>query len=314
MLSIKKNQLYLISILITFVFLNYFLVIGNFLLFDKEKLNYNPIDYNVHESNGDNGTDKIQTSYINSSTEMFSVFEEHNFNINSFLDDSFGNMVIFSSLPDDFLKIEPVSVRKDLFIKVILPIIFIENEKILKERKKILEWWTEMDGELIAKEFWPDWLLLVCKEYSYDGNNVGNLLMRVDIVPISMALAQSAIESGWGTSRYAREGNAIFGQYTYNKELGLLPKERPKDKNHLIRKFNDISQSVNSYIKNLNTHQAYKKFREFRKKMRMEGEVIDGSFLLETMVNYSERKEDYIKDVKEMIFKNNFQKFDKVYK
>ena len=81
MLSIKKNQLYLISILITFVFLNYFLVIGNFLLFDKEKLNYNPIDYNVHESNGDNGTDKIQTSYINSSTEMLSVFEEHNFNI-----------------------------------------------------------------------------------------------------------------------------------------------------------------------------------------------------------------------------------------
>lgn len=311
--SIKKNQLYILLLLGSFILLHYVIILGKYFFFDNEKVLYNPIDYNVHKSEKLEISDDLEASYVNSSSEMFNVFKTHNFSVKTFLDDSYSNMIVFSSLPDDFLNITPVSARKDLFIKVLLPIVFLENENILKKRKKILQWWTEMDGEIVGKEFWPDWLLEICKEYSFEEENVGNLLMRVDIIPISMALSQAAIESGWGSSRYAREGNAIFGQYTFDTSVGLIPKERESDKKHLIRKFNNLSDSVISYIKNLNTHDAYNSFREQRKKLRMDGDILDGVILSETLTNYSERKDEYIKDVKEIIMKNNFKKFDKVY-
>ena len=125
--------------------------------------------------------------------------------------------------------------RKKLFTNTLVPIIFIENQKILNDRKKILDWLNEMEGESISKEFWPQWLLDLSKKYDYKESNLGNLLMRVDIVPISLALGQAAIESGWGTSRYAREGNAIFGQYTFDKNQGLKPNRREKDKDFFGR-------------------------------------------------------------------------------
>ena len=211
------------------------------------------------------------------------------------------------------MTVEPASARKELFVKTILPIIFFENEKVLEERNKILEWWTATEGELIKRDYWPDWLENISTKYSYEGENIGDLLMSVDIIPISLAVSQAAIESGWGTSRYAREGNAVFGQYTYKKDLGILPKERPEEENFLIRKFQTISDSTASYIKNLNTHDAYKGFRENRKKIRMNGEKISGISLVKYLVNYSERKEDYIKDIEQMIQDNDFQDFDNIY-
>ena len=306
----KKNS-YVILTIIFFVLINYAVVITKNIFFEKEK--YNPINYDILESNNKSINEKQGSEFISSAEEMFKIFEEQNFSRDSFLNNTYDSLIVFSSLPDDFMTVEPVSARKELFVKTILPIIFFENEKVLEERNKILEWWTATEGELIKRDYWPDWLENISTKYSYEGENIGDLLMSVDIIPISLAVSQAAIESGWGTSRYAREGNAVFGQYTYKKDLGIIPKERPEEENFLIRKFQTISDSTASYIKNLNTHDAYKSFRENRKKIRMNGEKISGMSLVKYLVNYSERKEDYIKDIEQMIQDNDFQDFDNIY-
>ena len=111
-------------------------------------------------------------------------------------------------------------------------------------------------------------------------------------------MAQAAIESGWGTSRYLREGNAIFGQYTFDKNKGMVPSQRDKGKEFLVRKFSNLSDATRSYIKNLNTHPAYDKFRQERRNMRMSGELLSGKQLANYLTSYSERRGEYIKDQK----------------
>ena len=314
MASESKSNFYIFSFLIFLMLSNYLIVFGKYLFFDKNADDSVPINYEIFGSkNIEDNMTEIESDSINLSNEMFEIFENYNFSIDSFLDRSYQNIVVFSALPEDFLDIESVKLKKDLFIKTILPIVFLENEKVLEERNKILQWWTETEGGEIDKDFWPEWLKSIVEKYSFDGENIGNLLMSVDIVPISLALSQAAIESGWGTSRYARDGNAIFGQYTYDEEVGLLPKERSDGKKYLIRKFSNISESTASYIKNLNTHSAYIKFREVRKKLRMNGDRMDGGLLAEELINYSERKNLYIQDIKDMIKANNFERFDDIY-
>ena len=140
--------------------------------------------------------------------------------------------------------------------------------------------------------------------------NRNNLLIKVDIVPTSLALAQAAIESGWGTSRYLREGNAIYGQYTFDKKKGISPKKIQKGKNFYIKKFSNLSESTRSYLKNINTHRAYEKFRQERKKLRMNGEILSGKVLSSYLESYSERRKAYVDDVRNLIESNNFMKFD----
>ncbi len=270
------------------------------------KVNYSVLDSKKNQD----FSEESKLNFIDQSKEMNEIFDTYNFSADTFLSNQSGNIIIFSSLPKDFMSIESVMERKKLFINTLVPIIFIENQKILNNRKKILDWLNEMEGESISKEFWPQWLLDLSKKYDYKESNLGNLLMRVDIVPISLALGQAAIESGWGTSRYAREGNAIFGQYTFDKNQGLKPNRREKDKDFLIKRFSNLSESTMSYLKNLNTHRAYEKFRQKRKNLRMNGENLSGKVLLEFLQNYSERRENYISDLKKMIRSNNFARFD----
>ena len=137
--------------------------------------------------------------------------------------------------------------------------------------------------------------------------------MKVDVIPISMALAQAAIESGWGTSRYLREGNAIYGQYTFEKDRGIRPERRESDKKFFIKKFSNLSESTRSYFKNINTHRAYGDFREERKKLRMNGVKLSGVKLVKFLTSYSERRDEYVKDVENIIQSNNFMKFDNSY-
>ena len=117
------------------------------------------------------------------------------------------------------------------------------------------------------------------KRYKVKNKSIDQLLVKVDIIPVSLALSQAAIESGWGTSRYLRDGNAIYGQYTFDKENGIVPKRRDEDKEFLIRKFSSLSDATRSYMKNLNTHRAYEKFRQERRKLRMNGETLSGKKL-----------------------------------
>ena len=271
-------------------------------------INYTVQDKEIVKNSSKYGT----VDYISQAREMIDIFKKYNFTIDSFIKDQSANLIIFSSLPKDFMDINSVSERKNLFINTLLPIAFIENLKILDDRKKILDWWSQSNGETYQREFWPNWLYDVSDKYDYEGSNIGELLMRVDIVPLSLALAQAAIESGWGTSRYLREGNALYGQYTFDKNLGLKPQDRDKNKNFYVRKFINLSDSTRSYLKNINTHNAYVKFRQERGTLRMNGDSLKGLSLVKFLDNYSERRAEYVSDIKTIIETNNFMKFDKV--
>ncbi len=306
-ITYKNLGIFLISLLLINI------AVGFYNGFSKKKdaknlsVNYTIRNTKIFNSN----TSDVTVDYISESSEMIEIFNKYQFSVDNLLNNQSSNLVIFSSLPRDFMDIQPVIERKRLFINTLIPIIYSENLQILNDRKKILDWWRESDGENFSRDFWPQWLFELSEKYGSSDSNLGNLLIRVDIIPISLALAQAAIESGWGTSRYSREGNAVFGQYTFDESKGLKPKDRNKNDEFFIKKFSNLSESVRSYLKNINTHLAYTDFREERKKLRMSGENLSGYKLANFLKDYSERREFYIKDVKEIMSSNNFQKYDK---
>ena len=306
-ITYKNLGIFLISLLLINI------AVGFYNSFSKKKeskglsVNYTIKNTKIFETNSSD----VTVDYISESSEMIEIFNKYQFSVDNLLNNQSANLVIFSSLPKDFMDIQPIIERKRLFINTLIPIIYSENLQILNDRKKILDWWRESDGENFSRDFWPQWLFELSEKYGSSDSNLGNLLMRVDIIPISLALAQSAIESGWGTSRYSREGNAVFGQYTFDESKGLKPKDRNENDEFFIKKFPNLSESVRSYLKNINTHLAYADFREERKKLRMSGENLSGYKLVNFLKDYSERRESYIKDVKEIMSSNNFQKYDK---
>ena len=310
----KSKAIYrnLVILLVSLVFVN--LAIGFYKGFSKLKNSINPsISFKVQDKSVLNYfTDKSTFDYISEAEEMIDIFEKYEFSVETFLSNQSSNLIIFSTWPHDFIDIKSVNKRKKLFINTLLPIIFIENRRILEDRKKILDWWNQSDGESFSREFWPNWLFELSEKYNYTESSLGNLLIRVDIVPLSLALSQAAIESGWGTSRYINQGNAIFGQYTYDSKNGIKPKERSSGEKFFVRKFSSLSDSVQSYLKNINTHIAYESFRQERKKLRMNGEDLLGNVLANYLTNYSERKQSYVDDLKLLIETNNFMKFDKI--
>ena len=310
MQSVSNFNRNLVIFLVSLALIN--LAIGFYKSFSKSKeSNTTQINYKVKNLNIENSdTNAMSVDYISRANEMLEIFKKYNFSVDRFLKDESANLIIFSSLPDDFMEIQPVNERKKLFINTLLPIIYAENLKILEDRKKILDWWSESQGENFSRDFWPAWLFELSEKYDAADSNLGNLLIKVDVIPISMALSQAAIESGWGTSRYLREGNAVYGQYTFEKNKGIEPAQRDSSQKFFIRKFENLSESTKSYFKNINTHLAYEGLREERKKLRMNGEVLSGLKLADFLTSYSERKQEYVKDVKKIIESNNFMKFD----
>ena len=171
--------------------------------------------------------------------------------------------IYLTKLPKDLKTLGDTKKKRELFIKIVLPLILDENEKITEDRKKLFK--------ILGKNFNTVgervWLKRRFKEYKIDDGDLARLKMRMDIVPVSVALAQAANESGWGTSRFALEGNALFGQWTWSKK-GISPKEADSDSNHKILQFQILKASVRAYKNNLNTHNAYQEFIEARAKLR----------------------------------------------
>ena len=306
--AINRN---LIVLLVSLIFIN--LAIGFYKSFSTMKnIGNSSISFTVQDKSMLKYISKeSKVDFIGEANEMIDIFKKYNFSVESFLNDQSSNLIIFSSWPNDFLNIKSVNKRKKLFINTLLPIIFVENRKILEDRKRILDWWNQSGGEVVSREFWPNWLFELSEKYNYTESSIGRLLIRVDIVPLSLALSQAAIESGWGSSRYMNEGNAIFGQYTYDSENGIKPRERANGKKFFVKKFSTLSESVRSYLKNINTHSAYEDFRQERRKLRMNGESLSGNVLVNYLKNYSERNQAYVDDLKLLIETNNFMKFDK---
>ncbi len=138
------------------------------------------------------------------------------------------------------------------------------------------------------------------------------LLKRVDIIPPGLALAQAASESAYGTSRFSRLANNLFGEWTFAPGTGIVPKDRPEGKTYEIRRFKSIFASVNAYFKNLNTHRAYKNLREKRAFLRSEGLPLKSTTLADGLIHYSIRGEEYVKSIKKIIRQNRLSRLSQV--
>ena len=153
------------------------------------------------------------------------------------------------------------------------------------------------------------WLEKKYKQYGVSSKDLSVLKVRMDEVPVSLAIAQAAKETGWGTSRFAQEGNALFGQWTWSGE-GLKPKEADEDKGHKVMKFNVLQASVRAYQRNLNTHRSYKNFRLARAELRDQGAQLDSIILSKFLNTYAETGEKYVDVLQKIIKQNNLKDFD----
>ncbi len=215
-----------------------------------------------------------------------------------------------SRLPRDLPEIAVPAARKKFFLGIALPIILEANERVAAQRElllrvsRILASGAPMPVELQI------WLSRLADEYDTTPDRVSDLLARVDTVPVSLALAQAANESGWGTSRFALEGNAIFGQWTTAGGRGLVPKERDEDKTHKVRDFDRLIDSAHAYLRNLNTHRAYRKFRAMRAEMRKAGKPLDSRALTGALLSYSELGREYVALIRAMMRVNRLALLD----
>ena len=213
--------------------------------------------------------------------------------------------IYLTKLPKDLNKLGDTKDKRELFIKILLPLILDENEKILADRKKLFK--------ILGKNFNSPgervWLKRRFKEYKVEDQDTAKLKMRMDIIPVSIALAQAANESGWGTSRFALEGNALFGQWTWSKK-GISPKNKDPDKTHKVLQFQILKASVRAYKNNLNTHNAYKEFREVRAQLRQEDKKINGLKLTKYLHKYASIGEKYVEILESIIQKNSLTDFD----
>tara|TARA_B100001123_G_scaffold272796_1_gene303614 strand:- start:333 stop:1529 length:1197 start_codon:yes stop_codon:yes gene_type:complete len=213
--------------------------------------------------------------------------------------------IYLTKLPKDIKTLGDTKKKRELFIKIILPLILNENEKITEDRKKLFK--------ILAKNFNTVgervWLKRRFKEYKIEDQDLTKLKMRMDIIPVSIAIAQAANESGWGTSRFALEGNALFGQWTWSKK-GISPKKADPNQTHKILQFQILKASVRAYKNNLNTHRAYQEFREARAKLRQTNSELDGLQLTKYLTNYASIGEKYVRILEDIIEKNSLTDFD----
>ena len=212
-----------------------------------------------------------------------------------------------SLLPNEIKNIENSKKRKSLFIKIILPLILEENTRILLDRKRLFSILNKNKNS--KKEI--NWLNMKFKQYGVLSKDIPTLKVRMDIVPVSLALAQAAKETGWGTSRFALEGNALFGQWTWSGD-GIKPAGAEDNSKHKVMKFKVLKASVRAYQRNLNTHSSYKNFRQLRAQLRDDDQKLDSLILADQLNNYAETGKEYTKILKQIIQQNSLKDFDEV--
>lgn len=212
--------------------------------------------------------------------------------------------LVLTKLPDDLAALQNPRKRQELFLRALLPIILIENRRISEQRelaKLLLEGEQPVEGSPMH-----GWLKKLAGKLRIRGDLkdpevVVRLLSRLDEIPPALALAQSAIETGWGTSRFAREGNSLFGQWTFMRTGGLKPSERDADATHLVASFPNLRASIRAYMRNLNTGHAYSEFRQARAELRAEDKPLQAEKLAAYLQRYSQRGEQYVADLQHMI-------------
>ena len=210
-------------------------------------------------------------------------------------------------LPKEIKSIENSKKRKRLFIQIVLPLIVEENAKIRLDRKELFR----ILGKNINTQKEKKWLKEKFKQYGLKDGDFYSLKVRMDEIPVSLALAQAAKETGWGTSRFAQEGNALFGQWTWSGE-GIKPAGVDKDAKHKVARFAVLKASVRAYQRNLNTHSSYIEFRKERAIQRDNDEKLDSLKLVNYLDKYAETGQQYIDVLKQIIKQNSLTDFDDV--
>ena len=245
---------------------------------------------------------------LNLKTEtVIQLFKDVDYDLRTVRNKKLVKPIYFTQFPRDLDDLQSVKLKKETFIKIVLPLIVAENEKIIDDREKL----KTLSEKKFTSDLEKQWLRQKLLEYKVKKGDMNELMKRMDIVPVSIALAQAAKESGWGTSRFALEGNAIFGQWTWDGQ-GIAPLKRDGDKNHKILKFPILRASVKAYKNNLNTHKSYTKFRDKRKSLRDKNKNITGLSLTDTLKNYAQTGSEYTKILNQIIKQNRLSDFELV--
>jgi len=204
-----------------------------------------------------------------------------------------------ASLPQDLDRLDAMDARKTLFLRLMLPLVLSSNEQIGADRQHLLKIKSDLVAGVQMSAEDVQWVLSVADAYDQPDADVDALLKKVDVIPPSLALAQAIEESGWGTSRVARTQNALFGQFGESAS---------GDWDYMS--FATLDEAVASYMRNLNTHRAYREFRAIRSKMRSRQGEIDGWELAATLHRYSERGDDYVRGIHSIMRDNNLEAYD----
>lgn len=218
--------------------------------------------------------------------------------------------VFASKLPEVLPEIRETRLKKRTFFRVVLPLILESNTRILAKREYLLDLSTR--PTLAPEEL--EWLRELAQDYEVDPDApdmTEELLRRVDIIPPSLAMAQSITESGWGTSRFAHNGRALYGQRTWSRGGGIIPKQRRSGETYEVRAFRSLLESVESYMRNLNTHPAYDELRRRRANDRDIGRPLSGHVLAAGLDRYAETGEQYVEELRTLMRVNRLADFDK---
>jgi Bax protein len=241
---------------------------------------------------------------LNAST-IKQLFEDTGYNLNDVRKKKLVKPVALTLLPQEIKMIENSKKRKEFFIQIVLPLIIEENNNIKIDRKTLFAIINKSNNSNTEKK----WLEKKYKQYGVKSGDLSSLKIRMDEIPVSLAIAQAAKETGWGTSRFALEGNALFGQWTWSGE-GLKPKEAKEGENHKVMKFNILQASVRAYQRNINTHSTYKDFRKARAKLRDNNKPLDSIELSKHLNKYAETGNQYVEVLQKIIKQNKLQDFD----
>ena len=245
---------------------------------------------------------------LNLKTEtVLNLFKDVDYTLSNVRVQKLVKPIYFTQFPRDLETIQSSKLKKETFIQIVLPLVVAENERILEDREKL----KLLSKKKFTTDLEKQWLRQKLLEYKVKKGDLNELMIRMDIIPTSIALAQAAKESGWGTSRFALEGNAIYGQWTWSGQ-GIAPLDRDSNKNHKILKFPILRASVKAYKNNLNTHKGYKAFRDKRAKLREKNKKIKGLELTETLKNYAQTGSEYTKILNQIITQNRLTDFEPV--
>ena len=240
-----------------------------------------------------------------SASTINQLFKDTDYNLKDVREKKLVKPIALTLLPEEIKMIENTKKRKDFFIQIVLPLIIKENNNIRLDRNALFNIINKSNNTEAEK----NWIEKKYKQYGVNSRDLSTLKIRMDEIPVSLAIAQAAKETGWGTSRFAQEGNALFGQWTWSGD-GLKPKNAEKGKGHKVMRFNVLQASVRAYQRNLNTHSTYKDFRRARAQFRDLDKPLDSIELSKYLNKYAETGNLYVEVLQKIILQNKLKDFD----